>query len=95
MVWMRQRVERLLRGTAGKRGRPLKDDQDQDKVAVSNLNTMSSDLRARILARLDRGLEDDGPHPEYAELAAKVRAREMSARAAKLSAGWKRERDSL
>lgn len=93
MGWMRKRVERLLLGSSSTPGGDHGNQYTGGKRQVANghLATTSSNSRARILARLDRAEERDGPHPEYAELAAKVRAKEMSARAAKHAAGWGNE----
>lgn len=53
-------------------------------------STNYGNSRDYILGRLDRALEKDGPHPEFAALAAKVRARQMSARAAAIEAGFQK-----
>jgi hypothetical protein len=59
MVWMRNRVERLLLGSSGKHGinKPTGGD---DITSVPRGSTG----RAYILARLDRAMEKDGAHPE-------------------------------
>jgi hypothetical protein len=90
-----QARKRKLMGYGGTRvgaGRPKYgwEKKGTNQVAVSHLkssNSLSSDSRIRILGRLDR----DG-HPE---LATKVRANEMSARAAADEAGFHKKRTTL
>lgn len=69
--------------TLGKRGRPKK---GKEKVGNTNISKGGS-TRAYILARLDR----DG----HAELAARVRAGEMSANAAAIAAGYRKASTQL